>query len=223
MTDEWLTPPHIIKSLGEFDLDPCSPVDRPWPTAKHHFTILDNGLMQEWFGRVWMNPPYSQLIHWLNKMALYGHGTAMTFARTDTNAFHQFVFPVADSLYFIRQRVRFHLPDGTAGKDRGNAPSVLIAYGGQNSDALAECGLPGKHVPLNRVGILVVGYDRTWKLVIHGVFLNANRPLDLEELYSKVEAVAPEKVQANRNYKAKIRQQVQLHFKKLKRGVYDKY
>jgi len=24
-TDEWLTPPKIIKSLGEFDLDPCSP------------------------------------------------------------------------------------------------------------------------------------------------------------------------------------------------------
>ena len=23
--DEWLTPPYIIKELGEFDLDPCSP------------------------------------------------------------------------------------------------------------------------------------------------------------------------------------------------------
>ena len=23
--DEWLTPPEIIYSLGEFDLDPCSP------------------------------------------------------------------------------------------------------------------------------------------------------------------------------------------------------
>lgn len=28
--DEWLTPPGIIKSLGEFDLDPCAPVKRPW-------------------------------------------------------------------------------------------------------------------------------------------------------------------------------------------------
>lgn len=25
-SDTWLTPPDIIKSLGEFDLDPCSPV-----------------------------------------------------------------------------------------------------------------------------------------------------------------------------------------------------
>lgn len=23
--NEWLTPPEIIKSLGEFDLDPCAP------------------------------------------------------------------------------------------------------------------------------------------------------------------------------------------------------
>jgi hypothetical protein len=37
--DEWLTPPEIIKSLGEFDLDPCSPINRPWDTAKNHYTI----------------------------------------------------------------------------------------------------------------------------------------------------------------------------------------
>lgn len=28
-TDEWLTPPHILRALGDFDLDPCSPVNRP--------------------------------------------------------------------------------------------------------------------------------------------------------------------------------------------------
>ena len=39
--DTWLTPPSIITSLGEFDLDPCSPINRPWPTAKEHYTIED--------------------------------------------------------------------------------------------------------------------------------------------------------------------------------------
>ncbi len=28
--DEWLTPPSILKELGHFDLDPCSPINRPW-------------------------------------------------------------------------------------------------------------------------------------------------------------------------------------------------
>ncbi len=224
MTDEWLTPPPIIKPLGEFDLDPCSPINRPWPTAKNHFTVIDNGLLKDWFGRVWLNPPYGkQLVHWLNKMAMHGNGVALTFGRTDTEAFHQYVFPVADSILFLRGRLFFHHVDGTAAKWNGGAPSLLIAYGGENSDCLASCGLPGKHILINRVGFLVVGYNRSWKLIINGVFLNAGRPLELEELYSKIEAVAPEKVRGNTNYKAKIRQKVQQHFKKIKRGVYDKY
>ena len=39
LKDEWLTPPEIINSLGTFDLDPCSPINRPWKTAKKHYTI----------------------------------------------------------------------------------------------------------------------------------------------------------------------------------------
>ncbi len=47
-SDEWLTPPKIVEALGPFDLDPCSPVNRPWPTAGRHLTIEDDGLAQDW-------------------------------------------------------------------------------------------------------------------------------------------------------------------------------
>ncbi len=68
--DEWLTPPEIITSLGSFDLDPCSPIARPWPTAKTHFTIQDDGLSQKWDGRVWMNPPYGEnTFVWMRRLA----------------------------------------------------------------------------------------------------------------------------------------------------------
>ena len=50
--EDWLTPPEIIASLGEFHLDPCAPVKRPWDTAKKHYTILDNGLRQPWQLRI---------------------------------------------------------------------------------------------------------------------------------------------------------------------------
>ena len=40
---EWLTPKHITDALGEFDLDPCAPIVRPWETAWNHFTIEDDG------------------------------------------------------------------------------------------------------------------------------------------------------------------------------------
>ena len=56
--NEWLTPPCLLDRLGEFDLDPCSPVNRPWDTARHHYTVEDDGLRQPWFGRVFCNPPY---------------------------------------------------------------------------------------------------------------------------------------------------------------------
>lgn len=57
--DEWLTPPEIIKALGDygFDLDPCAPVVSPFITARKCFTIEDDGLSKDWFGRVWLNHP----------------------------------------------------------------------------------------------------------------------------------------------------------------------
>jgi hypothetical protein len=220
--DEWLTPPKIIQALGEFDLDPCSPINRPWPTAQHHFTILDNGLLKEWFGRVWLNPPYGdKMIHWMNKMSLHGNGIAMTLARTETVAFQNFVFPFADSILFIKGRITFLNVDGTPGDYNGGAPSILIGYGEYNSDILAECGISGKHVLINRIGISVIGYDKTWKLIVKTVFLNLNRPAPLDELYEAVEKMAPEKVERNQHFKAKIRQVVQHHFNRVRKGVYS--
>lgn len=55
--DEWLTPPEIIHSLGAFDLDPCAPVRRVFETAREYYTIEDDGLSQQWHGRVFCNPP----------------------------------------------------------------------------------------------------------------------------------------------------------------------
>ena len=87
-TDEWLTPPEILKAIGEFDLDPCSPINRPWNTAKKHYTVEDNGLIQEWIGRVFLNPPYGpETGKWLQKLAEHGNGIALIFARTETDMF----------------------------------------------------------------------------------------------------------------------------------------
>lgn len=43
--EEWLTPPWLLRELGEFDLDPCAPIKRHWATAKQHFAIQDNGMV----------------------------------------------------------------------------------------------------------------------------------------------------------------------------------
>lgn len=134
--DEWLTPPEIIKSLGEFDIDPCSPINRPWPTANKHLTVEDDGLSKKWEGRVWCNPPYgNQTGLWMEKLAEHGDGVALIFARTETTTFFTSVWPKADAIFFFKGRIAFHHVTGQKAKPAG-APSVLIAYGQRNVDAI---------------------------------------------------------------------------------------
>lgn len=142
LKDEWLTPPHIIKALGGFDLDPCAPINRPWDMANCHYTIEDNGLVQPWFGRVWCNPPYGlEAALWLERLADHGNGIALIFARTETRMFFEHVWRKADAVCFIDGRLHFHHVDGTRAKANGGAPSCLVAYGNNNVTALKQAEL----------------------------------------------------------------------------------
>lgn len=146
---EWLTPPAILQALGRFDLDPCSPVDRPWSTADRHYTVMDNGLMMPWHGRVWCNPPYGdETALWLARCAMHCNATALVFARTETAMFFDHVWDTAEAMLFIRSRLHFRYPDGTRAQANAGGPSVLIAWGRQNWHALHDSGLPGKFIDL---------------------------------------------------------------------------
>lgn len=152
-TNVWLTPPEILTALGEFDLDPCAPAVRPWDTAKKHLTEEDDGLAHEWAGRVWMNPPYGP--HgkvWMERLAKHGDGIALVFARTETAMFFPWVWDYADSILFLRKRLHFHRPDGSKAERNSGAPSVLVAYGKNNTDVLSRCGIEGKLVGLRDGG-----------------------------------------------------------------------
>ena len=136
--DEWLTPLYIIESLGEFDIDPCSPINRPWNTAKNHYNELDDGLTKEWIGRVWLNPPYGRkTFQWLNKLSSHKNGTALIFARTETIGFHKEIWNKADSIFFFKGRLKFHLVTGEQG-GTANAPSCLVAYSKYDTEQIKK-------------------------------------------------------------------------------------
>ena len=146
--DEWLTPLALLNALGRFDLDPCAPSKRPWPTAAHHMTKTFDGLKQKWYGRIWLNPPFgSQWPQWVRKLADHGNGIALIAARTETRAFFDLIWNRADAVCFLRGRPHFHFVDGKRAPFNSGAPICLAAFGSINAKALADSGL-GKTIPL---------------------------------------------------------------------------
>lgn len=147
--EEWLTPRGVINAVGPFDLDPCAPIKRPWPMAAEHFTTADNGLLKPWHGLVWCNPPYGPKTgDWLARCAEHNNCIALVFARTETAAFQQHVWPKARALFFIKGRLSFFHVDGRMGGPAG-APSVLIAYGKHAAHRLLGQGVLAGHYIAN--------------------------------------------------------------------------
>lgn len=149
-TDTWLTPPAVLAAIGPFDLDPCCPVSMPWATASRmiHWPAAD-GLLVPWDGRVWLNPPYGPATGaWLKRLAEHGRGTALVFARTETEMFHEWIWERASAVLFLKGRLHFHHADGRRADANAGGPSVLAAYGDGDAAALERCGLPGRFVQL---------------------------------------------------------------------------
>jgi len=122
-TVEWYTPPYIVERLekmfGRFDLDPCATVEST--KAPRFFTKDDDGLMTDWFGNVFMNPPYGdEISDWCQKAAeevAFGNCksvVALLPARTGSKWYHNFIFPNIDVKVEIEGRINFLDESGNA-------------------------------------------------------------------------------------------------------------
>lgn len=137
-TNTWLTPLNFVRSLGEFDLDPCAFPGHE--TAKRLISLPEDGLAAQWNGRVWLNPPYGKAIsHWLKKLEEHGNGIALVFSRTDTKWF-QSLRP--DMIFAVRGRIAFLREDLTSDSNAGHG-SVLLAWGRKNCGAILQSEIEG--------------------------------------------------------------------------------
>ncbi len=148
-TDEWYTPRELVNALGKFDLDPCAP-HHGFYTADKCYDRFDDGLKQNWGGRVFCNPPYNRklIVPFITKMAEHGNGIALIFNRMDIALWHEVIFPSADAMLVMRGRVRFINKDGKQGA-AGGCGSVLVAWGEDNARVLRDSGIVGKYIKLN--------------------------------------------------------------------------
>lgn len=222
-SDVWLTPVAVLDQLGPFDLDPCAPAIQPWPTAARRYTEADDGLAQDWEGRVWLNPPYSRPLYslFMARMAAHGWGTALVFARTETADFFRHVWESATGALFLEGRLFFHHEDGRRAKANAGAPSVLVAYGQEDADRLAASGLAGAFVPLrlprSYAAVAVAGI--TWDQLLRETMARQGGPVTISDLYRSL-ARHP-KARGRQHWRAKVRQTLQRgDFTRLERGVW---
>jgi hypothetical protein len=150
---DWLSPPSWLKALGTFDMDPCASVNQPWPTATRMLTA--GGLLTEWQGMVWMNPPYGPpkvIRPWMKRMAVHNNGVALIFARTETAIWFDYIWPCARAVLFVKGRPHFHYPvTGLKAPANCGGPVALIAYGLGATQRLEDCGIPGRYIYLNNL------------------------------------------------------------------------
>lgn len=130
-SNEWETPIEFYEKLNDefnFNLDPCCTHENA--KCARHFTILEDGLKQDWEGHiVFMNPPYGRDIRkWVQKAYEESKKPNTTVvclipARTDTSYWHDYIFGKAKDIRFIRGRLKFG--------NRKNAapfPSAVIVF-----------------------------------------------------------------------------------------------
>ena len=73
--DTWNTPVEfvgdVVKFFGTIDLDPCSNSEGdPNVPALNYYTEKTNGLAHDWYGKVFMNHPYSNSKEWVPYAAM---------------------------------------------------------------------------------------------------------------------------------------------------------
>lgn len=141
--NEWYTPEKHIelarRVLGEIDLDPASSeIAQRTVRAGKFFDADKDGLAQDWFGRVWLNPPYAQplISEFVSKMVEercannVSAAIMLTHNYTDTSWFHQ-AAEIADAICFTRGRIKF-VDQG--GNECAPTQGQAFFYFGDNSE-----------------------------------------------------------------------------------------
>lgn len=146
--NEWYTPTSILEKarsvLGSFDIDPASnSIAQLNVKSGKYFTQEDSGLDKEWYGNVWINPPYSSVLiqsfcHKLVQEVKSGRCQSfisLTNNATETRWFRD-LYSVSDAFCFLTGRVRFL--DSSNNAKSTPLQGQVLCYHGENPELFKE-------------------------------------------------------------------------------------
>ena len=121
--DEWYTPAQYIESarkvMGSIDLDPASnDFANETVKATTYFDESMNGLDQEWFGNIWLNPPYSSVLiqRFAEKVAESSFEQAVILVNNATETmWFRTLIEEASAVVFTTGRIKYRKRDGEKG------------------------------------------------------------------------------------------------------------
>ena len=133
-SDDYYTPPWVFESLGlTFDTDPASPVGGiPWIPVRRYYTLIDDGLSQEWLGRVWLNPPFSKPTPWVNRFL--DHQNGVILVPLAKSKWLNDLFDKADCMALLPANMKFTTKRDSPGSIFLGC--ALFAIGAENKEAL---------------------------------------------------------------------------------------
>jgi phage N-6-adenine-methyltransferase len=141
--DTWLTPRYILDHLGKFDLDPCAASGNPEWCAQNFYTKTVDGLSIDWYGRVFMNPPFSNTAPWIRRHAEHGNGISLVPASVESRVWREIVWKQAHAILLLHGRTRFANPDGSATTGRPLRSIALIAWSSFDARILEDSPFAG--------------------------------------------------------------------------------
>lgn len=125
---EWFTPAQYVEAarsvMGGIDLDPASSAEaQETVKAERYYTPEDDGLAQEWCGRIFLNPPYAQpfIVDFTTKLVeewragRVRQAIMVTHNSTDTAWFHD-TARACVAVCFTKGRVYFTDSNGQTGR-----------------------------------------------------------------------------------------------------------
>lgn len=132
-----LTPAYVLDPVreclgGSIELDPCTTPDNP-VGAERFYTPPTDGASERWDAvTVFCNPPYGEArVRWVRRCAeAAADGSRVVLlipAHTDTRIWHA-AMETADTVLFIKGRVKFGVPRPNGRQVAASHPSALIGW-----------------------------------------------------------------------------------------------